>query len=424
MVGSLTIAERIILYLSNYSKFQEDYDVPPDVSQDGIASALRISRAHAAIELKKLKESEEVSERLAHIRRGKTRRKVYFLTVKGEERAREIRDYAEREGIDIVPLLDSRRCHGKDLWESLDDRWKPIMGQASVFRRPFRRDLLPETSISLLPETMDGLVDMPHELKETIPDLLDEGDRRRYHSLAADYWLQEGDYRERLYHLLQAGRSLEAEMLLGMRGEGLLQQADQDLFDIVKDLVPTSPRYRRRVLELQARIALRTGHEEDCLAFLQQLREVDGREEAALIESQLLKGRGDFEAAYQLLCSVGDDLEEMSTQMGCERAECLIGMRDYEKAAQLLEYLYRRSTERGEVGEIEQIYYLLGINHLRKGEGADAIRYLSKGLGMAKSPDKGKWYSALAEAYEMTGMREKARELRSKISRARRPGSA
>ena len=89
MPGTLTVGERIILHLAQYSKYLDSYDAPLDISQDGIAAALRISRAHAAIELKKLKDTGEVVEKLVHIKRGKTKRKVYFLSSPGEERGRQ-----------------------------------------------------------------------------------------------------------------------------------------------------------------------------------------------------------------------------------------------------------------------------------------------------------------------------------------------
>ncbi|MBM4237447.1 MAG: hypothetical protein FJ151_03065, partial [Euryarchaeota archaeon] len=197
MPNVLTVAERIILHLSQYSKLQDSYDVPIDVSQDGIAAALRISRAHAAIELKKLKENEEVVERLAHIRRGKTKRKVYFLLPKGEARAGKIKVFADSEGIEISPLLDLRKCDGEDLWRSTGEQFRPILAQACVFRKPFKRSILPDTSISLLPTDRDGMVDMPEELRKAIIKLQDKDDLRRYHSFAADYWLKEGDCRER-----------------------------------------------------------------------------------------------------------------------------------------------------------------------------------------------------------------------------------
>ncbi len=134
MPSAVTVGERILLHLSQFSKHSDSFDAPPEVSQDGIAEALRISRAHAAIELKKLKEVEEVSERLSHIRRGPTKRKVYFLTEKGEVRAKRLKDYVAREGIELAPLLDMRRCKASDLWKATPTDLRPILGSGQRFQ--------------------------------------------------------------------------------------------------------------------------------------------------------------------------------------------------------------------------------------------------------------------------------------------------
>lgn len=110
MLGSITISEKIILHLVHYQKLIDNYVAPIDISQDGIAVSLRISRAHAAIELKKLRESGLVIERLAHIKGGKTKRKVYFLSPTGEQEAIKIKRYSANEGIDIGPFIDIHRC--------------------------------------------------------------------------------------------------------------------------------------------------------------------------------------------------------------------------------------------------------------------------------------------------------------------------
>lgn len=98
----MTVGERIVLHLSQYSRQRESFQCPPDVTQKGISDKLGISRAHAAIELKRLKEMGEVDERVAHVTKAKTRRKVYFLNLRGENRAREMRDYAKERKVRIV----------------------------------------------------------------------------------------------------------------------------------------------------------------------------------------------------------------------------------------------------------------------------------------------------------------------------------
>jgi hypothetical protein len=90
LAGILTVSERIQFHLNNYLKFEDKYEVPFDVTQDGISQACAISRAHAAIELKKLKASGVILEKLSHVRKGKARRKTYFLTFEGKARAAKV----------------------------------------------------------------------------------------------------------------------------------------------------------------------------------------------------------------------------------------------------------------------------------------------------------------------------------------------
>lgn len=98
----MTVGERIVLHLSQYSRHRESFQCPEEVTQKGISENLDISRAHAAIELKRLREMGEVEERVAHVTKAKTRRKVYFLNLRGENRAREMRDYAKEKKVRIV----------------------------------------------------------------------------------------------------------------------------------------------------------------------------------------------------------------------------------------------------------------------------------------------------------------------------------
>ncbi len=97
--------DRIVLHLAQYSRYREQFECPKEISQSGIAEALGISRAHAALELKKLKEKdEEVEERLAHIKGGKTRRKVYFLTFKGRIEGERLKKFVLKKKIAIKDL--------------------------------------------------------------------------------------------------------------------------------------------------------------------------------------------------------------------------------------------------------------------------------------------------------------------------------
>src|SRR5512136_2298099 len=104
MAGELTVSERILFHLGNYLKYEDKYEVPFDITQDGISQSCSISRAHAAIELKKLKASGIIEEKLSHVRRGKARRKVYFLTQTGKAKSAKVVQYVKDN--DIRPMVD------------------------------------------------------------------------------------------------------------------------------------------------------------------------------------------------------------------------------------------------------------------------------------------------------------------------------
>src|SRR5947208_14408148 len=71
------------------------------MTQDGIANALLLSRAHVALELKRLKSTGKVQERMAHVANARSRRKVYELTPAGQEISRRMREHARARTIEL-----------------------------------------------------------------------------------------------------------------------------------------------------------------------------------------------------------------------------------------------------------------------------------------------------------------------------------
>src|SRR2546427_4121441 len=78
------------------------------MTQDGIAVALLLSRAHVALELKRLKSTGKVQERMAHVANARSRRKVYELTPAGQEISRRMREHARARTIEVA-APDGRR---------------------------------------------------------------------------------------------------------------------------------------------------------------------------------------------------------------------------------------------------------------------------------------------------------------------------
>jgi len=118
-VAGTTVGERILVHLTGFLRFLDAYECPAETTQDGIADALRISRAHAALELKRLKDSGRVEERMSHVAGARTRRKVYFLLPAGQEIARRMRDHARARRVVLVGRDGSREVSGAEAIEAL-----------------------------------------------------------------------------------------------------------------------------------------------------------------------------------------------------------------------------------------------------------------------------------------------------------------
>ena len=104
---ALTFPEKFLIYLGRFNPldYENEYVAPFDITQDGIAIAMNISRAHASIVLKRLREKELVGQRLAHQSGGHSRRYVYLITSKGQKKRLECLEKMEREGLTVDELF-------------------------------------------------------------------------------------------------------------------------------------------------------------------------------------------------------------------------------------------------------------------------------------------------------------------------------
>lgn len=410
MATPITVGERIVLHLAQYTKNQNDFDAPFEVSQDGIGEALRISRAHAAIELKKLKEAGTVAERISHIRAGAVKRKVYFLTDPGEQKARNLKDFAARQGIEIMPLLDLKKCKGEELWNQLTPELRSLLGKAVVFRKPFKRSALPQSNVSLLPEDREGVVDIPPTLKESIPSLMEASDLRESHSFAADYWLVEEEYEERLHHLLRAKRSMEAQMLLANRGWQMVRSSGPELLVSLKEMGPSMSRYASEIRGIKGESARRNADLVYGLSVAEEMLLTGNVEE--MLNGLMLKGRlmladGKPKESLEYLEQVRKD--RSSPLLECDIAMCMGQMGRKEEAVRLLESIGRK----GGISDpdlLEDVYARKGEVQSFLGRNEEAIANYSKALGLARPGDKRNIYRAMATCYESLDMVDKARE--------------
>lgn len=99
---SLTIEDRILLHLSQFHSHLDEVEVPFEISQPGIADALHIRRSHVSYTLKGLKGKGYVKEQISHIKNIIRKRKVYFLTVEGNDYARKLKNTFEQKTVIFI----------------------------------------------------------------------------------------------------------------------------------------------------------------------------------------------------------------------------------------------------------------------------------------------------------------------------------
>lgn len=625
----LTVSERILYHLQAYVKYEDKFEVPYDMTQDGISQACGISRAHAAVELKKLKTAGIIDEKLSHVRKGKMRRKVYLLTPAGKAGAADVVQYVTDNGIkpmvdaaaisptvlsgasrsakrstpiphvryffgreddlkalrsalaqpsvkvlsvrgiagigkstivaklapeltgqrlfwysvkpwdsartvaealgnfftengrrrlsaylatgkfdlgemsflvndelaengytfvfddvdssagiqeflrmfrqssgsakmivtaehepgfydrsDIVArnevieveigglakdaarqLLESRGIKGstadelaaltnghplslemvtedtpagakyqvskffeEKFYAGLPDAEKALLQLASVFQRPFSADAVPKDlrharKGSMLREVVPGMFEIHASLRSFVYESMSREERVRWHSHAADFYLREGDTHERLYHLLRANRSLEAEMMVSRLGEELLGRGNAHrLWAAIASHEPSKPKYRDQFLLTKARVASMVGELDIAWGILEGLSGADAPTRGdALVEMGRIKSKkGEFEDASGLYSKA---MESSKDSPGL-RAKALRGLGtvegklgNYARAQELLERSARESMAAMDQKGMLLAHLELGNVFIGRGRYEEAIDHFSKCAG-------------------------------------------
>ncbi len=265
-----TVGERVLLHLYNYRAVNLDdyFNIPWDITQDGISTSLRISRAHASLELKKQKERGNIKDALVRIYGGKVRRLAYSLSENGIRAAAALVERAEDAGIDVRTLTDMKRQDTLPMLNDMrkDDRY--ALGVACAFRVAMPLDALPPHDKSVIPTDVSGFTSIVPELRSRVMKAAPTDEIQGWHSYAADYFDKNGQHStipdedcrvvEKVYHLLNAGRYVDACKLINRNPYTMMLSDDRGLYEAVRDVPIESvkDRFRTDFLTVRAELAL------------------------------------------------------------------------------------------------------------------------------------------------------------------------
>ena len=351
-----TIGERLLLHLHRYRSLDQNeiYNIPWELTQDGIATTLCISRAHASIELKKLKNKERVVEYQAHVKGGKVKRYVYYLNPEGLRAADEVLKKAEKANIDVKTLLDLKCQDPIKAMDNMTDNDRRALGCACAFRVPVPLTIFDEHERSVIPSDVSGKTVIGKDVRNRYLSAASSEDVRSWHSFAADQWMDnvteltgyDETFRtvERVYHLLMSGRRIDACKKISAGTYDLMYIDDREFLDALLTVTDPPEKYALDFLALTCEVAINVADYKVARETAERLSKTivfkdtddeargDADGYAYLAEIYMLRGLKDEAERY---ISMIRDSQSIMAKL--RLADILIDMKEYTRAAEFID---------------------------------------------------------------------------------------
>ncbi len=387
------VKDRILLHLSNFTNVPEgqEYNVPFDLTQDGIARVTGITRSHASLDLKRLGDVGMVVSWQARQKGVRTRRLVYAITQPGLDKVRHIREKLDAAGIDPSVILDMKRCDPEVKWNSLSPRDRETFGRASVFRVPVPREIFPPTDTGALPADISGMILVPPEVAKVYLQKIPADEVAKWHGWAADWWMEQGNIQERLYHLISAGRNLEAVKYAVRHRDEFMFNPNEDLLRLLH-LLKVPKEYEEDVYWMTSQVAVACKAVDSAKACQKSLEKCRSSY-AAVVEAQLAMIKGNYDKAYELASVSYHDLRLPLTAV--MMAQICLSDGNYEKADKLAVKASDAMHEIGDAKDIDSILKIRAEIAYRKGNLDDTRMLLGKAMAAAPEYKKGSYKNLL-----------------------------
>lgn len=348
----ITNHDRISAHLFRYNYIRSDieFDAPFEITQDGIAMGIGVSRGHSNIILRRMEENNEIIVGLSSIKDSNrsAKRKIYLLSECGKNlfkaRVKELKESGTDvedllKGIDRYRLEDIRRITG----DRMDD-----LGCMAVLRVKVRKEDVPLES-PLVPIIRQSYAVMKDSIRKIIITEASPIEIRRWHSKAADWCMDhDADIKERLHHLVSSFRDREAMRIARNQKYMLMDNPDQDLSDSLGALALRSE--RSDIIETATRIALEVGDLQMADDLSAKLLHIDPPKGRGLRCELLLKRSQSEEALTLARYHYNGDVDT-----GLVLGMCLLETSHFEDAIECLERTKERMISEGCVFRLDEL---------------------------------------------------------------------
>ena len=348
----ITNHDRISAHLFRYNYIRSDieFDAPFEITQDGIAMGIGVSRGHSNIILRRMEENNEIIVGLSSIKDSNrsAKRKIYLLSEYGKNlfkaRVKELKESGTDiedlvKGIDRYRLEDIRRITG----DRMDD-----LGCMAVLRVKVRKEDVPLES-PLVPIIRQSYAVMKDSIRNIIITEASPIEIRRWHSKAADWCMDhDADIKERLHHLVSSFRDREAMRIARNQKYLLMDNPDQDLSNSLGALALRSE--RSDIIETATRIALEVGDLQMADNLSAKLLHIDPPKGRGLRCELLLKRSQSEEALTLARYHYNGDVDT-----GLVLGMCLLETSHFEDAIECLERTKERMISEGCVFRLDEL---------------------------------------------------------------------
>lgn len=235
--------EKALLHLRAHMNLnpEMEFGAPFDITQDGVAMALGITRSHASTILSRMRKNGEVIEGMSRIDGAECRvkRKVYFLTSLGRNNLENRLNMLIASGVPESELeFDGKLDRFSDaMMQSMDADLRNAIGMLMMIRTPVhRRDLDPSLYRAI---TFDasGRVRFRKKTRERFMSMATDDEICAWHSMAADlHWDNGGPFSEILHHMVLARRFREAERVVRKHRFEIADQPDVETLESLMEL--------------------------------------------------------------------------------------------------------------------------------------------------------------------------------------------
>lgn len=388
--------QHVIVYLSGFESYNPTFELtmPYGMTQDGIASALGLTRGHVSLLAKRLIAAGDVEcakKRITEVQ--DSVRFIYYLTPRGMSKARDLRrNLPDGPLTPNIAIARGLRGCSENEFRSLPSDERALIGMLCLISRRIYKREIPSKITCLLRYGNGGEVNIDEETRTRYLATASMEEIRGWHSDAADWFTdRHPEDMERLAHLIHGERIREAERFVSDRRYMLMGSSDPDHALMVEMLLQRSQ--DPVVHTTAAHMAIACGDTAKARSMLETSEYIDREAKLTLLcDIRVMEGDAAGVLSDTIDAYTGDPLGAIA--MG--RAYIALG--NPNGALPFLRHARISMCERSCLYGLDEAYRLEALAMLLLGQNDRALKLLTRAMEAALDSHRKEWIRDMVKA--------------------------